>query len=441
MSQGDVLIVYALQSWPVRGSIRDHLGSFARHSGARCHYVNLSVRRPPRWLLSADFDLVVFHTSFLSHLRWDPATGERLLERAAPLRDLAATKAALPQDEFLRSEAINAFINEFGVDVVLSVADASQWPLIYDTVDRDRVRFSTVLTGYLLDESVARAEAIAAQTPDAGHRRRLPRLHAPAWLGTPGPIEDGHRRHRRGRRPRARPRGRRLHPRRGHPLRRRLAALPGPQPLHAGRRGRGQRPRSRRLGPRLHRGPRGGASRGELRGARGGLLPGPRRRAAARGDLAAPPRGVRDADLPGPRERPLQRDPRGRPPLRGARARPLQPRGRAGHHRVRGAARGRYGARGPRGRRRLGPVQLRGLRGARRTRVRARGGRRGTPGPNHGRGCWPRAPPTAPRGSASAGSRCGARGRSRPGSRSARRLGAALPGRVRGLVRRLLGQS
>jgi hypothetical protein len=189
MGQGDVLIVYALQAWPVRGAISDHLGAFARHSAARCHYVNLSVRRPPRWLLSTKFDLVVFHTSFLSHLRWDPATGERLLERAAPLRDLATTKAALPQDEFLRSEVINAFINDFGVDVVLSVADASQWPLIYDTVDRDRVRFSTVLTGYLLDESVARAEAIAAQTPaqdvDVGYRA----FHAPAWLGRQGQLK------------------------------------------------------------------------------------------------------------------------------------------------------------------------------------------------------------------------------------------------------------
>ena len=189
MRRGNVLIVYALQSWPVRGAIRDHLASFARHSRGRCHYLNLSVRRPPRWLLRVPFDLVVFHTSFLSHLRWDPRTGERLLERARPLRDLPATKAVLPQDEFLRSACINDFINDFGVSVVLSVADASQWPLIYDTVDRDRVRFSTVLTGYLLNDSVARAEAIVARTPqrdiDVGYRA----FHAPAWLGRQGQLK------------------------------------------------------------------------------------------------------------------------------------------------------------------------------------------------------------------------------------------------------------
>jgi hypothetical protein len=186
---GSLLIAYAQQGWPVRGAVRDHLASFARHSHARCHYLNLSVRRPPRWLLRIPFDAVVFHTSFLSHIRWDPATGERLLDCARPLRELAATKAALPQDEFLRSAVINDFINDFGVDVVLSVADSSQWPLIYDTVDRERVRFSTVLTGYLLDETVARTEAVVAATPkrsiDVGYRA----FHAPAWLGRQGQLK------------------------------------------------------------------------------------------------------------------------------------------------------------------------------------------------------------------------------------------------------------
>lgn len=189
MSAGNVLIVYALQSWPVRGAIRDHLTSFARYSHGRCHYLNLSVRRAPRWLLRVPFDLVVFHTSFLSHLRWDPATGERLLARAEPLRELSATKVVLPQDEFLRSDAINDFINAFGVDVVLSVADASQWPLIYDRVDRERVRFSTVLTGYLLDETVTRTQAVAEAVPrrdiDIGYRA----FHAPAWLGRQGRLK------------------------------------------------------------------------------------------------------------------------------------------------------------------------------------------------------------------------------------------------------------
>jgi hypothetical protein len=188
-SSGNVLIVYALQQHPVLGTVRDHLESFARHSVARCHYLNLSIRRPPRWLLRVPFDLVVFHTSFLSHLRWDPANGARLLERAAPLRELHATKAALPQDEFLRSAAINEFIEAFSVDVVFSVADASQWPVIYDTVDRDRVRFSTVLTGYLLDQTVARIGDVVRATPertvDVGYRA----FHAPAWLGRHGQLK------------------------------------------------------------------------------------------------------------------------------------------------------------------------------------------------------------------------------------------------------------
>jgi hypothetical protein len=189
MRRGNVLIVYALQSWPVRGTVRDHLTSFARYSRGRCHYVNLSVRRPPRWLLHVPFDVVVFHTSFLSHLRWDPATGERLLERARPLRELEATKVAVPQDDFLRSAAINDFIEDFGVDVVFTPSPESQWPTIYDTVDRSRARFSTVLTGYLLDDTVAATEAVVAATArrdiDIGYRA----FHAPAWLGRHGQLK------------------------------------------------------------------------------------------------------------------------------------------------------------------------------------------------------------------------------------------------------------
>ena len=189
MRRGNVLIVYALQSWPVRGAVRDHLTSFARYSRGRCHYVNLSVRRPPRWLLRVPFDVVIFHTSFLSHLRWDPATGERLLERARPLRDVPATKVAVPQDDFLRSAAINDFIEDFRVDVVLTPSPESQWPVIYDTVDRRRARFATVLTGYLLDDTVARTEAVVAATArrdiDIGYRA----FHAPAWLGRHGQLK------------------------------------------------------------------------------------------------------------------------------------------------------------------------------------------------------------------------------------------------------------
>lgn len=189
MGRSNVLVVYALQAWPVRGTIRDHLASFERHSRARCHYLNLSVRRPPRWLLRAPFDAIVFHTSFLSLLRWDPSASARLLARAAPLRDLPATKVVLPQDEFLRSSVINDFIEDFGVDVVLSVAQPSQWPIIYETVDRSRVRFATVLTGYLGEASVARAEAVAASVPardvDVGYRA----FHAPAWLGRQGQLK------------------------------------------------------------------------------------------------------------------------------------------------------------------------------------------------------------------------------------------------------------
>jgi hypothetical protein len=125
------------------------------------------------------FDAIYFHTSFLS-TRWAPELFAEMARRAWPLRALSDTLVALPQDEFLRSKLVCDFINAFGVDVVCSVAPASEWPVIYPTVDRSRVRFSQVLTGYLEDATVRRIDAILAEgksrDTDVGYR---------AWRGAP----------------------------------------------------------------------------------------------------------------------------------------------------------------------------------------------------------------------------------------------------------------
>ena len=63
---------------------------------------------------------------------------------------------------------------------MFSVAPESEWPKIYESVDRDRVRFSRVLTGYLGEDTVERIDRIVAAAPerpiDVGYR---------AWPGAP----------------------------------------------------------------------------------------------------------------------------------------------------------------------------------------------------------------------------------------------------------------
>ena len=46
----DVLVVYDVLQWPPVVTVRDSLYAFERHSSARCWYLNLGVRRVPRWL-------------------------------------------------------------------------------------------------------------------------------------------------------------------------------------------------------------------------------------------------------------------------------------------------------------------------------------------------------------------------------------------------------
>ena len=67
---------------------------------------------------------------------------------------------ALPQDEFLRSDTVNAVLAELGVEHVFSVAPPSEWPKIYDSLDTERVELSRVLTGYLDDETLERTQRI-----------------------------------------------------------------------------------------------------------------------------------------------------------------------------------------------------------------------------------------------------------------------------------------
>lgn len=181
----NILIVYYFAQHPPRISVLDHLYSFEKHSGERCFYVNLAVQRIPRYLLKIPFDLIVFHTVFLSN-RWHLPAFERALKRVRHLKKSPAVKVALPQDEFFYAKAVCEFINEFDIRHVFSVSPPSEWPKIYRTVDFQKVKFHHVLTGYLEDITLERIRRLAAsdskRTIDIGYRA----WQAEPWLGRHG---------------------------------------------------------------------------------------------------------------------------------------------------------------------------------------------------------------------------------------------------------------
>jgi len=163
-----ILVVYGLMQHPLRSTVEDHLYALRRYSRARCFYANALVGPVPGWMRRIRYDAIVFHTSYLSSLRWAPALDTTLRDRALELRDLPGLRAAMPQDEFLRSDALRDFIRDAGVDVVFSVSPESEWPKIYAGVDPE-VRFEPALTGYLDDHTIGRIDEIVRETRERPH--------------------------------------------------------------------------------------------------------------------------------------------------------------------------------------------------------------------------------------------------------------------------------
>ena len=185
-SRRNILIVYHAFAWPLRATIEEHLYAFSRHSPHRVFHLNLAVRRMPHYLNQVRFDLIIFHTIFLS--RWNRAAFRRLMDLAEPLRDRAPVLAALPQDEFLGSDLLVEFIARLRISRVFPVSPAPTWPSIYAGVDFSAVRFERVLTGYLEPATVARlrqASRLLNRSIDIGYRAYA----APAWLGSFGVIK------------------------------------------------------------------------------------------------------------------------------------------------------------------------------------------------------------------------------------------------------------
>lgn len=183
----NILICY-YGEYPARISNIDHLYSFSRYSGQRCFYLDMGVQKIPRYLKRISFDLVIFHTNFLS-ARWDLHVFQRIVEKARPLINSSAVKIALPQDEFFLPSVVCDFINEFGIQHVFSVAPPSEWKKIYKKVDFSKVQFHHVLTGYLEKRTLERihraAKQIRERDLDIGYRA----WKAEPWLGRHGLLK------------------------------------------------------------------------------------------------------------------------------------------------------------------------------------------------------------------------------------------------------------
>ena len=181
----NILVVYAYSEYEMRASTWDHLYCFQKHANHRCFYINLAVNSIPTYFQYLRFDLIIFHTLFICQ-RWNLTDFQKAVKKAEPLRKLNVVKIALPQDEFLQTDVLCEFINEFKIDYVFSVAPESEWHKIYPTVDFQRVRFFTILTGYLEDNTIKKIQelekTITCRSIDIGYRA----WQVDPWLGRHG---------------------------------------------------------------------------------------------------------------------------------------------------------------------------------------------------------------------------------------------------------------
>lgn len=184
----NILIIFHYQQYPLRATIRDHLYSFRKYSAHRCFYLNLALQRIPEYIKKIRFDLIIFHTVFLSS-RWTLDVFKAAVQKARLLKKMNSVKIALPQDEFMNTNVLCDFINEFGIQHVFSVAPKSEWGKIYPTVDFKKVHFHRVLTGYLDDDIIAKVNRIK----DSGRTREIDigyrAWHAEPWLGSHGVLK------------------------------------------------------------------------------------------------------------------------------------------------------------------------------------------------------------------------------------------------------------
>lgn len=175
----NILIVYYSAQYPLRATVKDHLYSFQRYAPHRCFYLNLAAKRLPSFLLTVPFDLIVFHTIFLALRAWIPREFYKAMKKIEPLKSLRTVKIALPQDEFLNTDLLCDFINEFDIQCVFSVMPEDEWPNIYHKVDQKKVQFFRVLTGYLEKTTVARinslSQTVLDRPIDIGYRTKQAR--------------------------------------------------------------------------------------------------------------------------------------------------------------------------------------------------------------------------------------------------------------------------
>ena len=149
------ILYHARGAYPLRSAIESHLNAWKRYSWHKVVHVNAALADTVGSLADICPDVVILHTSFCG-IRWNRGEYKRLEPVFDQIGKMDALKIAQPQDEYYLVESLREMLQRTRVSVVLSCADAENWPILYhDLVGQ--IEFKTVLTGYLDDRVVQRS--------------------------------------------------------------------------------------------------------------------------------------------------------------------------------------------------------------------------------------------------------------------------------------------
>ena len=181
----NVLLVYHNRhSFPLRKTTDDYIYSFKNHSPDRYFFLNAAFT-PPGYIKKVPFDLVIFHSTFISDLKWCDLGYDDWSKNFEKFKNLKGDKIVLCQDEFLKTEQVCQFIQDFNVSKVFSVAPKTEWNKIYPIP----VFVQKILTGYLEEGDIEKIGDLAKKYPtrdiDIGYRS----WKAEPWVGRHGMLK------------------------------------------------------------------------------------------------------------------------------------------------------------------------------------------------------------------------------------------------------------
>lgn len=182
----NILVVYYLWQYPLKSTVLSHLNAYKDYSKHRVSYLNIATLfaepKVPDYVARFQWDLVIFTYTALTP--WDRPLFQKITKSLEVLAVNRAVKIACPQDECLNMDLMNQFINDMGVNYLLTAGPESEWSKAYPMVDKSKTKIYRELTGYIDDKDIARITQIAKGMPairpiDIGYRAYK---HFP-WLG------------------------------------------------------------------------------------------------------------------------------------------------------------------------------------------------------------------------------------------------------------------